>query len=185
LVSDPTTRTDENRPVRIAHSVLRQDATGPIVSASDVKDWLAKHGFAAVDWGGGRVWERGQVSSLFGSEKEIVVHVNEQAGEVTDLYCRFTLPRPTAPPVSEWAALMATFCARFNFRLGESSSATCAESEFVAAVTSRRNYRMFARSFGWEQTDSEQPTATDVGGQQDTPGQRLPRLPTQQSSIVW
>jgi len=150
LTADPKRRTVENKPVWIANSALRNDATGPRVSGHELKDWLAKQGFTAVEWAPDRVFERGQVQSIFGPEKEMEVHVNEEAGEVTDLYCRFALPRSIAPPVLGWAEFMASLCARFELRLGAGSSAPCCESEFVAAVRSNRNYRMLANSFGWE-----------------------------------
>ena len=43
--------------------------------------WLLARGFAPANWGNGRIWEFGQVRSIFGAEKEIEVTVADQGDE--------------------------------------------------------------------------------------------------------
>ena len=81
--------------------------------------------------------------------KEIEVTVGGDAGEVTDLYCRFTLPRAIPPPVAEWAGFVVSLCGQFRLRLGDEAVTRCSEADFFAAVWGNRNFRDFAASFGW------------------------------------
>jgi hypothetical protein len=163
LTPSPTAWTDEGKPVQIAEAVPVDGADGPPVPADVLKGWLTERGFIPVEWGRGSVFERGQVFSTFGPEKEIEVSVGEEAGEVTELYCRFTLPRRSPPPVAEWAGFVAALCGRFGLRLEAQGAAPCGEAEFIAAVRDSRNYGEFAASFGWEAGSAEPATAPDRG----------------------
>ena len=133
----------------LASAVPIEGADDPRLDPDAVRAWFAERGFAAVDWGNGSVFQRGQVRSVFGSEQEIIVHVHDEAGEVAELYCRFTLARKSPPPLSEWAELVTALCWQFGFQLGAEGAAPCSEQEFLAAVFRNENYRRFAESFGW------------------------------------
>lgn len=150
LTTEPTRLTGRGTPLQIADVVPSANADGPLVSAAAVKGWLVEQGFAPVEWDQAHTLQRGQVRSSFGLEKEIEVCVGDAAGEVTDLYVRFTLPRRNAPPLTEWAGFAAELCRRFHLRLGAEGVAPCGEAEFSAAVRGDRFYRGFASSFGWE-----------------------------------
>jgi hypothetical protein len=145
-----TAITDEGKPLHIADAVPVPGAdTQPLLPAV-VKGWLAEQGFTPVEWGRGSVFQRGQLLSIFGPEKEVEVSVSEEAGEVTELFCRFTLPHRNPPPLSDWAAFAAALCSRFCLRLGDEGVASCGEAEFLDAVRGNRFYGEFASSFGWE-----------------------------------
>jgi hypothetical protein len=149
LTPDPTARTAQGTPLLIADAVPVADVDVAPVSAAVVKAWLAENGFTPVEWGHGRILQRGQVWSIFGPEKEIDVCVGDEAGEATHLHVRFTLPRRN-PPLPEWAGFTAGLCRRFHLRLGAEGVAPCGEAEFLVAVRGHRFYRVFATSFGWE-----------------------------------
>ena len=150
LTPDPHALTSEGRPVQIADAVRDQSEEGPAVAGGDLKDWLSGQGFTVANWGQGDVFERGQVKSIFGVEKEIQVNVGEEAGEVVELYCRFTLPCGTPPPLAGWAAFVASLSERFGMRLGSERTEPCSEAQFIAAVLENRNYQDFAGAFGWK-----------------------------------
>jgi hypothetical protein len=145
----PGTRAVGGAPVRVADAVREPEADGPAVSFEAVVRWLADQGFAPVEWGKGSCFHRGQIRSIFGLEQEIDVDVGEEAGEATDLYCRFTLPKGELPPLHEWARFVAALCERFWLRLGDDGVTPCTEAEFEAAVRRHRNWREFAAAFGW------------------------------------
>ena len=149
LTPDPSAQTDEGKPVQIADVVPVPGVGGHPLPVAAVTGWLTEQGFTTAGWGGGRVFERGLVRSMFGAERNTIVHVNGVAGEVSDLYCRFTLPRHN-PPLAEWAAFAVTLCGRFQLRLVPGGCGPCCELEFLAAVRGARNYREFATAFGWE-----------------------------------
>ena len=86
---------------------------------------------------------------MFGIYKEVQVNISEEEGEVVELYCRFTLPRFTSPPLDEWAGFVSSFCARFGLRLAPDGTGPCSASEFLAAVQGVRNYQDFAEGLGW------------------------------------
>lgn len=163
-VPDPTALTDLGTPLQRVYAVPAANADGPLVSATAVKGWLAERGFTPVEWWPDGLFERGQVRSMFGLEKEIEIRVGEEAGEITDLYCRFTLPRRTPPPLSEWTGLMAELCGRFGLRQGSNGVAPCGEAEFRAAVQGDRFYQHFAALYGWE-PDAEPAVSPDQTGQ--------------------
>jgi hypothetical protein len=162
LTPDPRARTDEGKPVQLVDAVPVAGAAAPPLSPDTVKEWLAERNFIPVEWGRGSVFERGQVRSIFGPEKEIEVSVGEEAGEVTKLYCRFTLPRHNPPPLAAWAGFAAELCGRFGLRLGAEGVAPCGAAEFLTAVRGHRFYREFAASFGWGVASTE--PAADGGG---------------------
>jgi hypothetical protein len=153
LTTYPTARTFSGEPLQIADAVPAADEDAPFVQTGSIVGWLADQGFMPANWGRGSLFERGQVKSLFGLEKEIEVSVGDEAGEVTDLYCRFTLPRDTPPPLSEWAEFVSQLCKRFHLRLGADGIAPCGEAEFMAAVKDNFNYRDFAASFSRDRPD--------------------------------
>jgi hypothetical protein len=146
-VVDPTALTDDGTPVQIASAVPSESADEPPVAVAAVAAWLRDQGFTPVAWG--RAFERGRVRSMFGPEREIIVHVNGDAAEVTDLYCRFTLPVRISPALNEWAGFAAEMCARFDLRLGADGVAPCSAIEFTAAVRGHRFFQEFAMRFGW------------------------------------
>lgn len=150
---DPTALTDQGIPLQIVDAVPVTAADSPPVATAALKGWLAENGFAPADWGEGSILQRGQVRSIFGWEKEVEVSAGDEAGEVTDLYVRFTLPRRDPPPLPEWASFAADLCRRFHLRLGAEGFAPCGEAEFLAAVRGDRFYREFAASFGWAADD--------------------------------
>jgi hypothetical protein len=115
-----------------------------------VKAWLVERGFKAVDWGEDTVFQRVHLESIFGLEKEIEVSVTAEAGEVTEVYSRFTLPRCNPPPLNDWAEFAMELCNRFRLRLGAEGVVPCSEAEFLAAVRDNCFYRKFAASFGWD-----------------------------------
>jgi hypothetical protein len=125
------------------------DSVAPPVQAADVKAWLLERGFVSANWGDGRILEYGQVRSIFGQEKAIEVTVSEEAGENTDVYCRFTLPKKDAPRLENWAAFAVALCTRFGLRIEDGIVAPCGEAEFLAAVRGNPNWQDFARQFGW------------------------------------
>jgi hypothetical protein len=157
LTPSPTARTDQGLPVQVAEAVPLEGATGTPVAAEEVKEWLIWRGFTQTEWGRGSTFERGLVWSVFGPEKEIEVNVGEYAGELTELYCRFTLPRHTPPLVAQWSQFVAALCGQFGLRLGAHGDGPCGEVEFTAAVQSSRNYQEFATSFGWELASDDPP----------------------------
>ena len=161
LTPEPKALTDEGKPVQIADAVSVAGADAPPLSAAAVNGWLAEQGFTPVEWGRGSVFERGQVRSIFGPEKEIEVSIGEEAGEITNLYIRFTLPRRNPPPLAEWSGFAAELCGCFRLRLGAEGVAPCGEAEFLAAVRGHRFYREFAASFGWEVDGAEPGAAAD------------------------
>jgi hypothetical protein len=142
-------RTAAVTPIWIARAA-RAANDGPAVTGADLKAWLTEQGFTSVEWGKGNVFERGQVPSIFGPEKAIEVSVGEEAGEVTHLYCRFTLPRDMPPPLTEWSAFVVLLCRRFCLRLAPDGVEPCSETEFLTAVRANRNWQEFAHSFGWD-----------------------------------
>lgn len=150
LRSDPTALTNEGKPLQIAHTVPVPNAIGLPVTKASMKKWLAEHGFTPVDWGEGLTFQRGQVRSYFGLEKEVEVSLGDVTGEVAELYCRFTLQPRIPPALADWAELMAELCRHFDLRLGADGKAPCSASEFVVAVEDHRFYREFAERFGWE-----------------------------------
>jgi hypothetical protein len=155
---NPAALTDEGKPVQIAGAEQVVGTDAPTVPTAALKEWLTERGFAQVEWG--VTFQRGQVRSIFGLEKEIEVCVGDGAGEVTDLYIRFTLPRRNPPPLSEWSAFAVELCHRFQLRLGAEGIAPCSEAEFLATVRGHRFYREFAASFGWA-ADAEPGAAPD------------------------
>lgn len=163
LIAHPTALTDQGTPVQIADAVPVADSDAPPVSVAALVAWLGEQGFAPADWGEGSILQRGQVRSIFGPEKEVEVRVGREAGQVTGLYVRFTLPRRTPPPLLEWARFAVDLCSRFNLRLGAEGVAPCGQAEFLAAVRSHRFYQEFAASFGWA-ADAETGAAADGGG---------------------
>lgn len=149
---DPTALTDAGTPVQVASAVRADGSDGPAVPVAAVAEWLTGEGFTPVPWE--RAFERGRVRSVFGPEREVIVHVNGDATEVAELYCRFTLPRPH-PPLDEWARLVAVLCGRFGLRLAPDGVGPCGEPEFLAAVRGDRNYQQFAASLGWAVAESD------------------------------
>jgi hypothetical protein len=149
LTSDPKALTYTGEPVQIASAVPVGGAAAPPVPVGAVVGSLAERGFTAVGWGEGRVFERGRVRAFGGPMPDIIAHINGEADDVTDLYCRFTLPGRTSPDVAGWAGFVAELCGRFGLRLAPDGVGPCGESEFVAAVRSDHNYRQRAASFGW------------------------------------
>jgi len=146
LTPDPEALTDEGKPVQIAHS---EPAEGdgddnPAVSGGEVKEWLKGRGFTIANWGQGGIFERGRVHSMFGVEKEVQINVSEEAGEIVELYCRFTLTHRPPPPLDEWAEFVSSLCARFGLRLAPDGIGPCSAAEFLAAVRANRNYQDFA-----------------------------------------
>jgi len=135
--------------IQIADAVRDDSADGRAITRDEMNHWLAGQRFKVADWGYGRVFVRGRVRSMFGVEKEIQVNVTDEAAEVVELYCRFTLPRRKKPPLAEWAAFMASMCERFGLRLDSSRPQPCSKAEFIAAVLEDRNYQDFAAGSGW------------------------------------
>lgn len=151
LTPDPRLMTSDGETVQIADAVRDPSGDGHAVAGGELKDWLSAQGFTVADWGQGGVFERGRVKSIFGHEKEIQIQVGEEAGEVVELYCRFTLPRRAAPPpLAEWAAFVASLCEQFGMRLDPAGAGPCGEAGFIAAVLENRNYQDFAAAFGWK-----------------------------------
>jgi hypothetical protein len=85
-------------PVQVAETERVADADAPAVPTAAVQAWLAERGFAPVEWGLGLTLQRGHVRSIFGPEKEVEVCLGDEAGEVAELYIRFTL-QPRTPPL--------------------------------------------------------------------------------------
>jgi hypothetical protein len=73
LTPHPLAKTDQGTPVEIEDAVRVEEDRGPAIAADDFKQWLIQRGFKPVDWGGGMEFERGQVRSVVGVEKEIDV----------------------------------------------------------------------------------------------------------------
>ena len=146
--------TSAGQQVQVASAGPSGADDGPPIRAGDLKAWLVGHGFTEADWGSGWVLERGRIESMFGPEKEIQVNISEDGGELTELYCRFTLPRRSRPPLSDWSSLVVPLCRCFQLRLAGDGS-VCDEGGFVAAVRRDDNYRDFARGLGWEGPGAE------------------------------
>jgi hypothetical protein len=163
---DPTALTYSGQPVQVASAVPVAGAASPPVPAAEVIGWLAGRGLALAGWGRGRVLERGRVRSIGGPTPDVVVHVNGEAEDVSDLYCRFALPGRTPPDLAGWAAFAAELCGRFGLRLAPGGAGTCGEAEFVAAVRANGNYREFAARFGWEAGPAEPGAAANRRGMQ-------------------
>jgi hypothetical protein len=150
LTPHPRSLNDEGAPVQIADDVPVGDAKQPPVSCSDFREWLTQQGFAAVDWGRGSVYYRGEVRSVFGTEKEIDVGFADEAGEVTSVGCRFTLSRESPGSLPRWTAFAIAMCQKFGLRLSPNGVTPCGEGEFLAVVKAHRFWREFAKSFGWD-----------------------------------
>jgi len=135
-------------PVTLVDAVPSTSGEQTSVRAEDVKQWLVTNGFANANWGAGWILERGKVDSVFGPEKEIQVVIGDEAGELTELYCRFTLPRRTEPSVSEWTAFVCNLCQSFLLRLGDDDK-ICNAERFRSAVRNDHNYQSFAKANGW------------------------------------
>src|SRR4051794_6546936 len=73
----------------------------------------------------------------------IFMNISQEDGELTELYCRFTLPHRSRPALSEWSSLVVALCQRFQLRLAGDAS-ICDGDRFVAAVRGNENYRDFA-----------------------------------------
>ena len=165
LTPDRTALPDQGTPLQnMVDAVPVAASDAPSVSAAALKAWLAEQGFVPADWGEGSILQRGEVRSVFGTEKEIEVSVGDEAGEATELYARFTLPRRTPPPLPAWAGFVAELCRRFHLRLGAEGIAPCGEAEFQAAVMDHQFYRDFAATFGWGNPKAEPGAAADGGG---------------------
>jgi hypothetical protein len=150
LTPHPRSLTDQGTPVQIADAVPAEGVEQPRVSCDNFREWLSQQGFAAVDWGRGRVYYRGEVRSVFGTEKEIDVCFSDEAGELTSVGCRFTLSRESPAALPSWAAFATAMCQEFGLRLAPQGKTPCSEQEFVAAVRKHRFWREFARSFRWD-----------------------------------
>jgi hypothetical protein len=100
LTPSPLARTDQGTLVQIVEVVPVTGADRSPVPAEVVKRRLIEQGFYPVAWGRGGLFERGQIESIFAPEME--VSVGEEAGELTDVSCRFTPPRRRLPPVADW-----------------------------------------------------------------------------------
>jgi hypothetical protein len=107
------------------------------------------------------IWERGQIRSIFGNEKEIEVSIGEEDGEVTDLYCRFTLPKGRLPELDGWTDFAVTFSARFSLRLPAEGTAPCGETAFREAVQHHPNWQDWA-SQTWGKPKSQGASAEDA-----------------------
>jgi hypothetical protein len=153
LTAAPRAHTDQGAQVHIADAVHIAGADGPAVPAEELKAWLTERGFVATDRNGS-VFDRGLILSIFGHEKEMQVTIGEEACEITDVYCRFTLPRHMPTPLSKWTAFAVSLCRRFHLPLGPNGAVPCTEAEFLAAVRAHRNWREFAGAFGWKQSRS-------------------------------
>lgn len=149
-----TLLTESDNPVQLIDSVPVIDSHGLPLAPSEVKSWLTKQGFTPLEWGEGRVFERGRVHSIYGLEKAIEITVSEAAEEVTDLYCRFTLPCDGPPSLREWAGFVADLCKYFQLRLEPEGTAPCSAAEFAMLVGDNIAYRQFAASFGWGPVDA-------------------------------
>jgi len=150
LTPDARAMTDEGKTLQIADAVRVEGAEAWRVLGHEFRDWLTRKGFRAADWGNGSVFERGEVRSIFGPEKEIEIDLGEDAGEIADVYCRFTLPSGPQPDLSTWAAFVGAMCQRFRLRLGAEGVEPCSASEFSVAVRGNRSWREFAASCGWD-----------------------------------
>ena len=146
--------TSAGQPVQIADAV-RSDVDAELaILARELKEWLVERDFTEADWGQGWILERGRIESMFGPEKEIQVNISEKDGELTELYCRFTLPRRSRPALSEWSSFVVALCQRFQLRLA-GDSPVCDGDRFVTAVRGNENYRTFADGLGWERPRAE------------------------------
>jgi hypothetical protein len=150
---DWTGLTDAEKPIQRIDSVPVTNSDGRPLPPAEVKSWLTDQGFTPLKWGEGHLFERGQVQSMFGLEKEIEITVCEVAEEVTDVYCRFTLTCDGPPPLREWAGFVAELCKRFQLRLEPDGTAPCSAVEFERVVRDSIYYRQFAASFGWAIAD--------------------------------
>src|SRR5262249_9670911 len=124
---------DEGEAVHIVDAVCIPAADAPPIQPAVVKGWLGERGFSPVEGGRGSIFQCGQVWSIFGPEKEVEVSVGGEKDEVTEVYCRFTLPRRNPPPLGGWAEFAAALCGRFRLRLGAEGTTPCGEAEFLAA----------------------------------------------------
>jgi hypothetical protein len=151
LTEAPHGYTDEGKPVQLVDAVRIPLDEGPPVEFDSVRKWLVEQGFSVAGWGKGHIFEQGQVRSIFGTEKEIEISVDEEAGEVTLIYCRFTLPKSTLPRLEEWTHFVTTMCTCFGLRLGTDDTRPCGAEEFQEAVRRHRNWQDFARAYGWDE----------------------------------
>jgi hypothetical protein len=149
LATHPKSVTDQGTLVQFAVAVRVEGADQPRVPCNDFREWLTQEGFAAVDWGRGSVYYRGEVCSTFGVEKEIDVGFSDEAGELTSVGCRFTLSREAPVALPSWIAFAAGMCQKFCLRLAMSGTTTCSEEELRVAIRRHRFWREFAKSFGW------------------------------------
>ena len=153
LTPHPRSLSDQGTPVQYVDAIRVDGAHKLLIVANDLRDWLIQHEFTAVDWGHGSAFERGQVRSVFGIEKEIDISFSEEDGELTSVYCRFTLSRDTPTDLPKWAAFAVAMCQRFQLRLGAAGSMPCSEKEFLTAVRANRFWQGFASSCGWVPED--------------------------------
>jgi hypothetical protein len=146
--------TEAEKPMQLIESVPVTDSDARPLAPAEVKCWLTNQGFTPLEWGEGRVFERGQVHSTYGLEKEIEIRVGEVAEEVTDVYCRFTLPCDRPPSLREWAGFVADLCKHFQLRLEPDGTTPCSAAEFEVFVRGSIYYRQFGASFGWAAVDA-------------------------------
>jgi len=77
LVEAPHRLTDVSRPFQLVDAVRIPSDEGPAVEFDSVCNWLVARGFTVAEWREGRIFERGQVRSIFGIEKEIKISIGE------------------------------------------------------------------------------------------------------------
>jgi hypothetical protein len=147
-------RTPEGAPVQVVSTAPRKGEDSSPVEFELLRAWLEEQGFAVVSWGDGKILQRGEVQSALRAEKEIEIHVGDEGGEVTVLYCRFTLSRDALVSLERWAEFVQAMCRRFGLRIGASENAPCGAAEFRVAVQQNLNWRRFAKNFGWEQASA-------------------------------
>ncbi len=106
-----------------------------------MKDWLESQGFKTASWGDGKIFDYGMVYSLFGTQQEIQIHINETDGEVAELYCRFSIPNPSkwSSPLQRWGDFFDEFIGRFPLRFSDDQE-QCDRARFEAAVLADENY---------------------------------------------
>ena len=150
LTAHPRSLTDQGTPVQIADAVPVEGAIPAPVLCDDFREWITQQGFTAVEWGRGTEFHRGQVRSIFGTEQEIDLSFSDEGGELTSVYCRFTLSRETPLALPRWATFVSAMCKKFGLRLPADGMTPCGEEEFLAAVRGHRFWREFAKSLGWD-----------------------------------
>jgi hypothetical protein len=150
VLVDPCLTRYAGIPVYFVSRVRTPDSTAPVVRSDDLCRWFASRGFEVVVESQDYVncYSR-SIRSARGPQPEIEVSADGEAGEVTNLFCRFLLTRRAPARLERWEAFMHELCGTFGLRIVVADGESLGPDEFVAFVRGSPNWQRFAERFGW------------------------------------